>query len=61
MTIEEQRIIELEAAVDDIGRQALSCWMDMQGRLLDDEHRRAHDVLGFIVKRSAFVLPLAST
>jgi hypothetical protein len=43
----------LRMALDDIGRLALLCWMDMQGRLEDDQHKRAHQVLGNIVKSAA--------
>jgi hypothetical protein len=47
------RIAELESKLVEIGRLAMECWIDMQGRLLDDEHRRAHGVLGSIVKQVA--------
>lgn len=36
---------KLRLALDEIGRLAMSCWMDMQGRLVDDEHKHAHRVL----------------
>lgn len=42
----------LRLALDEIGRVALACWMDMQGRLADDEHRRAHNVLGSIIRQA---------
>jgi hypothetical protein len=45
------------AALDEIGRLAMACRMDMQGRLLDDQHKRAFDVLGSIVKQAAAALP----
>lgn len=43
----------LRATLDEIGRQAMACWMDMQGRLADDEHRRAHRALGAITKAAS--------
>lgn len=42
-----------DTALDEIGRLAMSCWMDMQGRLADDEHRRAHGVLARIAALAA--------
>ncbi len=46
----------LRLALDDIGRLAVSCWMDMQGRLVDDEHKRAHEALGSISKAASTAL-----
>jgi hypothetical protein len=44
---------KLKLALDDIGRLAMGCWMDMQGRILDSEHERAHKALGNIAARAA--------
>jgi hypothetical protein len=44
---------EKDAVLDEIGRLAMACWMDMQGRLVDDEHRRAHRVLRRIAAMAA--------
>ncbi len=55
----DAEIARLQEALDEIGRVAMSCWMDMQGRLVDDEHRRAHGVLGSIAKAAAATLPFA--
>jgi hypothetical protein len=49
--------IKLTAALDEIGRIAMRCRMDMQGRLADDEHKRAFNVLGRIVATSAEAIP----
>lgn len=46
----------LRLALDNIGRVALACWTDMQGRLEDSEHKRAHGVLGGIVRSAAAAL-----
>lgn len=54
-------IARLQAALDEIGRVATSCWMDMQGRLVDDEHRRVHGVLGGIATTAAAALPKITT
>ena len=48
---------KLQGALDEIGRTALACWTDMQGRLQDDAHKRAHGVLGSIVQTAAASLP----
>lgn len=48
---------KLRAALDEIGRQAMACWMDLQGHLVDDAHRKAHGMLGSIAKVAASVLP----
>jgi hypothetical protein len=52
---------ELQTALDEIGRLALGCWMDMQGRLVDDTHKRAHDVLGSIARRAAVAFTETAT
>lgn len=45
-----------DVALDEIGRLAVACFMDMQGRLTDDEHRRAHGVLSRIAALAATAL-----
>lgn len=51
---------KLIAALDDIGRLAMACRMDMQGRLADDEHKRAFMVLGSIAAQAASAIPEAA-
>ena len=41
-----------QAALARSGNLAAMCRQDMQGRLLDDEHRRAFDVLGCIQREA---------
>jgi hypothetical protein len=52
----DTEIARLRNELDEIGRLALGCWMDMQGRLVDDEHRRAHGVLANISVKAALAL-----
>jgi len=47
---------QLRSALEEIGRAALACWSEMQGRLVDDEHRRAHRALASIAKTASDAL-----
>jgi len=49
----DSEIYRLNKTLEEIGRLAMSCWMDMQGRLADDTHRKAHGVLQKIMEMSA--------
>ena len=50
------RIATLEAALARIDAIASSCHSDMQGRLADETHRRAHDVLANIARTASSAL-----
>src|SRR5689334_18387744 len=49
----DSEIYRLNKTLEEIGRLAMNCWMDMQGRLVDDTHRKAHGVLQRIVEMAA--------
>lgn len=53
---DKERIAQLEANLDAIGTLARLVWNDMQGRLVDDQHRRAHKALGRIAQQASNAL-----